>query len=311
MSQDGNDGGRDYHRPVLAHEVAQLLAPVMPGIVVDATFGGGGHSRRLLDEFGEDVTVIGIDRDPDALAEASVGGIRAIQGNFGDLGDLVRSVTDLEISGVLFDLGVSSHQLGATDRGFSYRNDGPLDMRMGPDAEMTAAEVVNTWSRRDLTQVIRRFGEEPMATRIAAAIVKARPIESTGRLAEVIAGAVPAAVRRAGHPARRTFQAIRIAVNSELEAVATGLDQAIDLVRPRGRILAISYHSLEDRIVKQRFAAGAVGCVCPPDMPVCGCDAATELKILTRKPIRPSPAETAANNRARSAVLRAAEKVAA
>ncbi len=287
------------------------LAPVLPGVVVDATFGGGGHTRRLLDEFGKSVNIVAIDRDPAALANARELGVPAVQGNFSDLGDLVVSVTEEPVSGVLFDFGVSSHQLDEPDRGFSYRHDGPLDMRMGPDAAYTAAEVVNEWPEDRLADVIRRFGEEPLARRLARAIVKGRPYQSTGQLSTVVAAAVPAARRRAGHPARRTFQAIRIAVNGELEAITSGLDSAIELVRPEGRVLAISYHSLEDRIVKRRFTQGATGCTCPPELPVCGCGNSAELRILTRKPIRASAAEVEANNRARSAALRAAEKVAA
>jgi 16S rRNA (cytosine1402-N4)-methyltransferase len=311
MSQSRNNRDRDFHRPVLEQEVVDLLAPVLPGVVVDATLGGGGHSRRLLDEFGEDVTVVGIDRDPEALANARMLGVRAVQGNFADLADVVRAATDQPISGVLFDFGVSSHQLDQASRGFSYRHEGPLDMRMGPDAAHTAAEIVNEWPEIRLTEIIRRYGEEPLARRIAQAIVAGRPYQTTSQLSTVIAGAMPAARRRAGHPARRTFQALRIAVNDELDAISSGLDQAIEIVRPQGRVLAISYHSLEDRIVKRRFTRGATGCVCPPDLPVCGCGQTAELRILTRKPIRASDAEIEANNRARSAVLRAAEKVAA
>ena len=311
MNQNRDNDDRDYHRPVLEHEVAGLLAPVLPGVVVDATFGGGGHTRRLLDEFGESVKVVAIDRDPAALANASELGVPAVQGNFADLRNLVVSVTDEPVSGVLFDFGVSSHQLDQPDRGFSYRNDGPLDMRMGPDAAYTAAEVVNEWPEDRLADAIRRFGEEPLARRLAHAIVEGRPYQSTSQLSTVVAAAVPAARRRAGHPARRTFQAIRIAVNGELDAITTGLDSAIELVRPQGRVLAISYHSLEDRIVKRRFTQGATGCTCPPELPVCGCENSAELRILTRKPIRASAAEVEVNNRARSASLRAAEKVAA
>ena len=311
MNQNRDNDDRDYHRPVLEHEVAGLLAPVLPGVVVDATFGGGGHTRRLLDEFGESVKVVAIDRDPAALANASELGVPAVQGNFADLRNLVVSVTDEPVSGVLFDFGVSSHQLDQSDRGFSYRHDGPLDMRMGPDAAYTAAEVVNEWPEDRLADAIRRFGEEPLARRLAHAIVEGRPYQSTSQLSTVVAAAVPAARRRAGHPARRTFQAIRIAVNGELDAITTGLDSAIELVRPQGRVLAISYHSLEDRIVKRRFTQGATGCTCPPELPVCGCENSAELRILTRKPIRASAAEVEVNNRARSASLRAAEKVAA
>jgi 16S rRNA (cytosine1402-N4)-methyltransferase len=310
MNQDRSTDSDGYHRPVMVDEVVELLAPVMPGVVVDATFGGGGHTRRLLDEFGEDVTVVGIDRDPDAVANAAGLAATVIQGNLADLDGLVRSVTKEPVAGVLFDFGVSSHQLEKAERGFSYRTEGPLDMRMGPDARVSAAQIVNEYDMSELTRIIRDLGEEPHARRIARAIVAARPIESTAMLSTVIARAMPAARRRAGHPARRTFQAIRIAVNSELEAVAGGVTKAIDLVRPGGRIVAISYHSLEDRIVKTEFARRAKGCTCPPDLPVCGCGNTTEVRILTRKPLRASAAEIESNNRARSAVLRAVEKVA-
>lgn len=311
MSQDRERGTGGYHQPVLVDEVVELMAPVLPGAVVDATFGGGGHSRRLLDEFGEDVNLIAIDRDPEAVANADDLGVTAIQGNFADFARIVASATESPIVGVLFDFGISSHQVDEARRGFSYRHDGPLDMRMGPDAALTAGTVINEWAEADLARVIRRYGDEPMAKRIARAIVESRPHVSTRQVATVIAAAFPAARRRAGHPARRTFQAIRIVVNDELAAIADGLDQAIATLTPSGRVIAISYHSLEDRIVKRRFAEGAVDCVCPPDLPVCGCGRAAELKVLTRKPVSPTEEEIATNKRARSARLRAAEKVAA
>lgn len=311
MNQDRRNEDGEYHRAVLLDEVAELLAPVMPGIVIDATFGGGGHSRRLLDEFGAEVTVVGVDRDPEALEQARELGVVAVQGNFEDLSNIVLPIIEEPPAGVLFDFGVSSHQLDEASRGFSYRNDGPLDMRMGPDAKHQASDLVNDWSESDLVRILRDYGEEPLARRISRAIVESRPINSTAQLSTVIAQAMPAARRRAGHPARRTFQAIRIAVNDELDAVRSGIDQAVDMVRPGGRVLAISYHSLEDRIVKQRFVAGAEGCTCPPDLPVCGCGMTAELRVLTRKPIRASAAEVESNNRSRSAVLRAAERLAA
>ena len=310
MDQDPDRDEADYHRPVLAEVVVELMAPVIPGVVVDATFGGGGHTRRLLDEFGDDVTVIAIDRDPEALANARGLRVSVVEANFAEIGAAVGSVTDEAVSGVLFDFGVSSHQLDEAGRGFSYRQEGPLDMRMGPDAGLTADVIVNEWSAADIARIIRDYGEDPLARRIANAIVAARPIDSTATLSTVIADAMPAARRRAGHPARRTFQAIRIAVNEELEAVASGVSQAVDLVRPEGRVVAISYHSLEDRIVKQEFAARARGCTCPPDLPVCGCGNSAEVRLLTRKPIRAGVEEIEMNNRARSAVLRAVEKVA-
>lgn len=311
MAQDWTKDKPVYHRPVLVEEVVGLLAPVMPGVVIDATFGGGGHSRRLLDEFGDDVSLIGIDRDPEALANARDLGLEVIEGNFSEIASLAGSHIEAPVAGVLFDFGVSSHQLDQARRGFSYRSEGPLDMRMGPDATTTADEIVNEWDEESLARVIREFGEEPLARRIARAIVAARPVKSTAQLSTVVAETMPAARRRAGHPARRTFQAIRIAVNQELDAIREGLDGALELVRPGGRVLAISYHSLEDRIVKQRFAAGATGCTCPPGLPVCGCGNTAELRLLTRKPIRASADEIEANNRARSAALRAAERLAA
>jgi 16S rRNA (cytosine1402-N4)-methyltransferase len=310
MDQDPDRDEAGYHRPVLAEVVVELMAPVIPGVVVDATFGGGGHTRRLLDEFGDDVTVIALDRDPEALANAR--GLRAtvVEANFAEIGAAVGSLTDEPLSGVLFDFGVSSHQLDEAGRGFSYRQEGPLDMRMGPDAGLTADVIVNEWPAADIARIIREYGEEPLGRRIANAIVAARPIDSTATLSTIIAEAMPAARRRAGDAARRTVQALGVGVNQELEAVASGVSQAVDLVRPGGRVVAISYHSLEDRIVKQEFAARARGCTCPPDLPVCGCGNSAEVRILTRKPIRASSEEIEINNRARSAVLRAVEKVA-
>ncbi|MFQ5523968.1 MAG: 16S rRNA (cytosine(1402)-N(4))-methyltransferase RsmH [Acidimicrobiia bacterium] len=311
MDQDVNNGNEDYHKPVLADEVTEIVEPALPGVVVDATFGGGGHSRRLLEQFGGEVTIVGIDRDPAAIDNAREMGVIAVQGNFAELSELVEPVIDEPPAVVLFDFGVSSHQLDEADRGFSYNKPGPLDMRMGPDAARTADEIVNHWDERDLARILREYGEEPMAERIARAIVRSRPIESTKRLSTVIADARPAARRRAGQPPRRTFPALRIAVNDELDAIAEGLDQAVELVAVGGRVVAISYHSLEDRIVKRRFAAGAKGCTCPPELPVCGCGNTARLRLLTRKPIRPTPEEVERNRRARSATLRAVEKVAA
>jgi 16S rRNA (cytosine1402-N4)-methyltransferase len=311
MDQDQNREPAEFHRPVLADEVVELMAPVVPGVVVDATFGGGGHTKRMLDEFGDEVSVVAIDRDPEALMNAASLGVTAVEGNFADIDQLVPAVTDEPVSGVLFDFGVSSHQLDEARRGFSYRKEGPLDMRMGPDAGRSAAELVNEATLDELTRIIRAYGEEPMARRIARAIVAARPIDSTATLSTVIAEAMPAARRRAGHPARRTFQAIRMAVNEELDAVTQGIAKAVEMVRPGGRVIVISYHSLEDRIVKRHFNEKAKGCTCPPDLPVCGCGNTAEVRVLTRKPLRPGEAEIDENPRARSAILRAVEKVAA
>ncbi len=300
-----------YHRPVLVETVAELLGPVRDGIVIDATFGGGGHTRRLLGALGGDVRIVGIDRDPRARANGAELGVTVLAGDFGDFDLLLDQAGIDRISGVLFDFGISSHQVDDPERGFSYRHDGPLDMRMDPTTGRTAADVVNTTEPRELVRILRRFGEEREAERIASAIVAGRPFHRTLQLAETVSRAVPAARRREGHPARKTFQALRIVVNRELDSVASGLDQAIDRLSVGGRCVTIAYHSLEDRIVKQRFADGARGCVCPPQLPVCGCGAKPELRLLTRKAIKPSIDEVEANPRARSARLRAAEKVAA
>ena len=316
---------RPYHLPVMVREVLDLLAPVERGVLVDATFGGGGHTRELLKRLPES-SVLALDRDPDAMAQAPADPrLRFVAANFGDLERVLAAEIGTEapphelgeddhpsggVAAVLFDLGVSSHQLDVRERGFSFRHAGPLDMRMGPDASRTAAEVLNEWPLGALVRAIRRYGEERFAVRIANAIVDARPIRDTAHLAEVVAAAVPAAARRQRHPARKTFQAIRIAVNDELEALERGLDAAIRWVRPGGRVVVITYHSLEDRIVKRRFAAGSAGCECPPNLPVCACGRVTELRSLARKVIRPAEDEVASNPRSRSAKLRAVEKVA-
>lgn len=309
MNQNGNNQD-SYHIPAMAREVSELVSQALPGLVVDATFGGGGHSERLLADYEGDVEIVGIDRDPQAVSNGERIGVTVLLGNFRDLADLAAGFSQVPVA-VVFDFGVSSRQLEDADRGFSYRLDGPLSMQMGPDAVLDAATIINQWPEKQLAEVLHRFGEEPMARRIARSIVPARPINSTAQLSTVIVGALPPSRRRVGHPARRSFQALRIAVNDELGAAKEGLEQAIDLVAPGGRIIAISYHSLEDRLVKDRFAQGAAGCVCPSDLPVCGCEADVELRVLTRKPIRASEDEVAANRRSRSALLRAVEKVAA
>ena len=297
-----------YHVPVLVEPLVAALAAVQPRVILDATFGGGGHSRALLAAI-PGLRVIALDRDPDAAAEAQ-GLVRVAlhRVDFQELEAVLKEEGLDELDGAVFDLGVSSHQFDVGERGFSYRSPGPLDMRMGPDARHDAAYFVNDVDQSELARIIGRFGEERFAGRIADAIVAARPIGDTGRLAEVVAAAVPARARDHGHPARRTFQALRIAVNDELAALAAALDAALRVLRGGGRIAVISYHSLEDRIVKRRFAAGAVGCTCPPDFPVCVCGGTPELRLVTRKSIRPAAAEVAANPRARSARLRIAEK---
>jgi 16S rRNA (cytosine1402-N4)-methyltransferase len=302
--------GRDYHVPVMADRVEHWLGSI-GGTIVDATFGGGGHSRVLL-EASTGTRILALDRDPDAGQHAASCGPRLVfrQADFRTLEAVLQEEQLNEIDGALFDLGVSSHQLDVGERGFSYRQRGPLDMRMGPDADIDASDIVNEWPAADVIRILRRFGEEPHAPRIARAIVRSRPIADTLELASIVADAVPARDRRARHPARRTFQAIRIAVNDELAALTDALDVTLRMLRLGGRIVVISYHSLEDRIVKRRFAAGALGCTCPPDFPVCACDTVAELRILTRRGETPSPAEVEANPRSRSARLRVAERIA-
>lgn len=311
---DQQDENTTYHRPVMTEEVVSWIDPVgREGVVVDATFGGGGHTRRLMTEMGDTTKMVVIDRDPEALANAGDLGdaVLPIQGNFADLGEMLSSHGIEEVAAVLFDLGVSSRHLDTGERGFSYRRPGPLDMRMGTDTDLTAEEIVNEWPLDRLTEAIRNLGEEPRARRIAQAMVAARPISVTTELAEVIEQAVAGGRRSRRHPARRTFQALRLTVNDELGSLRRGLDAALDALAPGGRCVVISYHSLEDRIVKRRFVDGATGCVCPPDLPVCACGREPELTVLTKKPITPTPEEIESNPRARSAKLRVAERLAA
>ncbi len=287
-----------YHIPVMVNEVVDLLRPVSPRLVIDATYGGGGHSRALLEAFPE-LQIVAIDQDPDAIAQGPVGErVRLIHANFASLDQIASEICNEVIAngssvpacvdGFLFDIGVSSHQLDEPERGFSYRRRGPIAMRMDRDAELGADTIVNRWGVDDIADILWRYGEERMARRIARAIVAARPIHDTAHLADVVKQAVPAAARRRRHPARKVFQAIRIAVNDELGSLELGLEAAIRWTRPGGRVLVISYHSLEDRIVKRRFAAGTTGCVCPPDFPVCTCGRVAELRSPVRKPLRPT-----------------------
>ncbi len=297
-----------YHRPVMLEEVVDFFRPIMEGVLVDATYGGGGHTGALLEELGNGVRVLGIDRDPEAIAQAKGHSrLRLVMGNFADLDTILANQGIAEIAGVLFDLGMSGRQVESARRGFSFRHDGPLDMRMGPDARISADDLLNRTPVMELASLIRSLGEERFAKRVARAVVAARPIRSTRHLAAVVKSAIPAASRRTGgHPARRTFQAVRMAVNDEMGALAAGLDHAIGALRPGGRCVAISYHSLEDRIVKHRFRKGegrAPGPTLPVPPPV-------ELDVLTRRPVRPRSEEIAANPRARSSRLRAAEKAA-
>jgi 16S rRNA (cytosine1402-N4)-methyltransferase len=307
------------HTPVLLAEVTHYLSPHPGSIVVDATLGGGGHAARIAAAIAPDGLLIGIDQDDAALAAAATTlrlgqQTRLLKGNFGELDRLLSEAKVPYVDGFLFDLGVSSPQLDFAERGFSYQTDAPLDMRMDPSAGgITAADVVDSYQEADLARVIRDYGEERWASRIAAFIVAARarrPVTTTLELVDVIKAAVPAAARKDGpHPARRTFQALRIEVNRELEVLGTALDAAVRWLVPGGRIVVISYHSLEDRVVKQTFARLSQGCTCPPDLPVCVCDAKPVLRVLTRRAVTPSANEVEINPRSRSAKLRAAEKL--
>jgi len=305
------------HDPVLAEEVTEALLPALEhgGVLVDATLGRAGHARRLLDSSSA-FELVGIDRDPDALEAARAdlaaysSRVRLVRDDFKDLASVLERLGVAEVAGVLLDLGVSSPQLDEAHRGFSYRARGPLDMRMDPTSGATAYDVVNHYSSRDLAEVIRRYGEERFARRIATSIERARPIEDTLTLAEVVKEAIPAATRRTGgHPAKRTFQAIRIEVNKELDALETVLPGAVEALRPGGRLAVLTYHSGEDRIAKRFIADRARNCTCPPDFPICVCGAEATLRLVTRKPITPGEEELARNPRSSSARLRVAEKL--
>jgi 16S rRNA (cytosine1402-N4)-methyltransferase len=307
------------HVAVLADEVRELLA-VRPGeTVIDATFGAGGHAGLLAADLAGAGKLIAIDRDPEArpyferLARAVPVQTRFLRGSFDIvLGQLAGN--GVRADAILLDLGVSSMQIDRPERGFSYAVDAPLDMRMDPSGERSARDLVNDASERELAELFRRYGEERFARPIARAIVRRRaerPYERTGELVETIRASVPAPRRFGdGHPAKRVFQALRIAVNDELGALERALPAAVEMLRPGGRICVISFHSLEDRIVKRFLAEEARGCICPPELPVCRCGHEPVLRLLTRKAVRPSPRELDANPRAASARLRAAVKVA-
>ena len=306
------------HEPVLSQEVVSLLDPRPGGVVVDGTVGLGGHAEALL-QAEPGVTVIGIDRDEEALYHATrrlapfKERVRLIHGNYRDCAEILETLEMEKIDGFLLDLGLSSLQLDTPDRGFSFRLDGPLDMRMDTTQQVTAAELVNHSPEEELVRILRDYGEERFARRIVRAILAARAkesIETTGRLAEIVHSAIPRKFHpKAIHPATRTFQALRIAVNEELANLKEGLEAGFQAIAPGGVIAVISFHSLEDRIVKGFFRYKALSCTCPPDFPVCVCDKKVEVEIITRKPIRPSPEEVAKNPRARSAKLRVARKL--
>ena len=313
---------KDGHLPVLVDEVVTMLAPAPGSLQIDATVGGGGHTERILEATDPDGRLLGLDADGAAIAR--VGrlldrfGDRIVlrQANFRELGTVAPAAGFGAVDGLLFDLGLSSFQLADAERGFGFRTGGPLDMRFDPARGVPAAELLATLDAAELTALFRRYGEEPYAPRIARAIVEARrtaPVQTAEELAslvELVAPRTPPGRRRI-HPATRVFQALRIAVNEELEALQAGLAAAVDLLRPGGRLVVLSYHSLEDRIVKRFFQAERRGCVCPPEVPICVCGHNPRLRLVTKPSLTPRPEEIAANPRARSARLRAAERLAA
>jgi 16S rRNA (cytosine1402-N4)-methyltransferase len=304
-----------HHIPVMLDEIVEVFAPVPAGVVLDGTVGGAGHSRALLEAYPR-LRVVGLDQDPDAVAAAT-----AVLAPFGDRATVVGARFDHfaevldrlgigTLSGALLDLGVSSPQLDRADRGFSYRGAGPLDMRMDPGADRSAADIVNGWSQRDLVALFAENGEGRFARRIVNAVIAARPISTTIQLAEIVRGAIPAAVRRTGgHPARRVFQALRVAVNEELEVLPGTIDAIVDRLTPGGRAAVLAYHSGEDRIVKDRFRAAATGgCICPPGLP-CVCGAEPTARLVHRGARRPGAPEVERTRRAESARLRTVERL--
>ena len=311
------------HTPVLLAECLEYLNLKTQHTFVDATLGGAGHSFEAAKLIGCEGTLVGIDQDEMALSAArhKLGTLpddvrphlELVRGNFGDMDEALLGVEVPGVDAFLFDLGVSSTQIDLPSRGFSFKENGPLDMRMDPGKQtLTAAEIINTYNAADLTRIIRMYSDEKWASRIADFVVRARqnaPIETSEQLVELIKAAIPASARRAGgHPAKRTFQALRIEVNGELDVLRRGLDAAVRWLNPGGRLVVISYHSLEDRIVKETFNSFANRCTCPPDLPVCVCGKQPILDIITRKPVLPTEDEIVRNPRARSAKLRVAQK---
>jgi 16S rRNA (cytosine1402-N4)-methyltransferase len=311
------------HVPVLIDEVVAMLAPAAGSQHVDATLGGGGHAERILQASDPDGRLLGLDADEAAIARVRARlaprfgtRLQLRQANFRDLADIAPQEGFPEIDGCLFDLGLSSFQLADAGRGFGIRTGGPLDMRFDTTRGVPAADLLATLDTDELVALLRRYGEEPFAGRIARAIVETRrtaPIRTAEELAAVVARVAPSRApgRRRIHPATRVFQALRIAVNEELESLQAGLAAAVDLLRPGGRLVVLSYHSLEDRIVKRFLQAERRGCTCPPEAPVCVCGRQPRLRLLSPKGLVPTPAEITANPRARSARLRAAERIAA
>lgn len=302
------------HYSVMLDECINGLDIKPDGIYIDGTCGGAGHSRAIASKL-TDGLLIGIDRDPDAIATARerLAGYNAkvLQGRFSDMKFLAAGEGITDVDGILLDLGVSSHQLDTLERGFSYHGDAPLDMRMSQDG-ISAKDIVNTYSYEEISRILWEYGEEKFSRRIADTIVKRReqsPIETTSQLADIVCSAVPAKFRREKNPCKKTFQAIRIAVNCELDELDKALDDGFDMLKIGGRMCIITFHSLEDRMVKQRFASFCTGCTCPPDFPVCVCGNKPRGRLVNRKPIEASEKELAENNRSHSAKLRIIEKL--
>lgn len=306
------------HTSVLLKETVESVFTKADGKYVDCTFGGGGHSGLLLERLSDKGKLIAFDQDERAYKNAQQKFIKDkrvtfFRKNFVHIEKTLTEAVLLPVTGIMFDLGVSSPQLDEAERGFSYMHNAPLDMRMDRTAELSAAEIVNTWEENQLTRIIREYAEEKWASRISKFIVEARKeneIKTTGQLVDIIKAAVPAAARREGpHPAKRTFQALRIAVNRELDVLSEALDQAVRCLESGGRLAVITFHSLEDRIVKEKVVSWLGKCSCPPGFPVCTCGAHAQVKQITRKPIIPSSEEIESNPRARSAKLRVVEKI--
>ena len=307
------------HVSVMLHETVDLLGVREGGVYVDGTLGGGGHSAEILRRLGGTGHLYGIDRDGDALAAATArlsgaGNFTAIRGNFHDVRALLAQQGVEQIDGMMVDLGVSSYQLDTAERGFSYHADAPLDMRMDQRQALTAATIVNTWDKAELTRILRDYAEEKWAARIADIIIEHRarkPIETTGELVACVDAAIPKKVRmqESGHSARRTFQALRIAVNDELDPLRRALTDMVDLLVPGGHLAVLTFHSLEDRIVKQTFRTLANPCTCPPKIPVCICGKKPVVRVLGGGGIKPGAEEIERNPRSRSAMLRGCEKL--
>ena len=306
------------HTSVLLEEVLDNLAIRPDGIYVDGTLGGGGHSYHILERLTAGGRLIGIDQDTDAIAAASErlsefgGAVTIVHDNYEHIGEVLRDLGIGKVDGILLDLGVSSYQLDNPERGFTYRTDAPLDMRMDRSSSLSAKEIVNTYPEEELTRILREYGEERCAARIASNIVKARskkPLETTGELSAIVRASIPARMReKGGNPDKRTFPAIRIACNRELDVLRDSLDEMIDLLTPGGRLCVITFHSLEDRIVKNAFKRNENPCTCPPEFPVCVCGKKSKGRVITRKAIAPTARELEVNRRSASAKLRVFEK---